>query len=173
VKLYFDRIEVGPFKAYPKTQVLDLKNMGHGFWNMQGDNLVDPGLGSNGSGKSSIWDCLSWVLFGKTIKGRPTTAVKPWDSKDAPDGKVYVEIDGRAREFHRTGITNGLWMDGKGVVQDEVERTLGFNWESFLHIVVLGQGRELFLDLTPTKKMEVLSAVMGLDKWDARIERWW
>lgn len=176
MRLWFDRLEIESFKAYREPQTLDLKYMGKGLWFIEGRNLVNGGLGSNGAAKSTIWDCVSWVLYGKTVKGAGTVDVKGWGSKTAPEAKVFIACSTgdngvQVHEVHRKGVANGLWLNGKGVTQDEVERLVGLTHTTFLHTIVLGQGEELFFDLKPAAKMEILSETMLLNKWDDRIAR--
>lgn len=169
MKIFFDKLVVGPFRAYREPFELDFRKMGRGVWFVSGENRINDALGSNGAAKSTIWDCLVWTLYGKTIKGRPTTAVKPWASDLAPEGKLFVHIDGRDYVIHRKGVTNGLWLDDKNVVQDEIDRLIGMSREVFLYTIVHGQGRELFLDLKPAAKMEVLTETFNLKRWDGYI----
>lgn len=171
MRLWIDKLEIVSFKAYREKQVLNLKDLGTGLWFVEGRNLVSPRLGSNGAAKSTIWDCLCWVLYGKTVKGRPTTAVKTWGSKTPPEASVLLSVGDEPHTITRKGVANGLWLDGKTVTQDEIDRLIGLSWAIFLHTLVLGQGRELFFDLRPTAKMEVLSETLDLDKWDVRITR--
>lgn len=44
------------------------------------------------------------------------------------------------------------------------------SFETFRNTIILGQGRDLFLDLDPSRKMALFSEVLNLDKWEYRSE---
>lgn len=169
MRVQFDKLVIGPYRAYREPYELDLREMGLGVWFVSGENRVNEELGSNGAAKSTIWDCLVWTLYGRTIKNRPTTAVKPWAVKAPPEGKVYVEVDGVQHVIHRKGVTNGLWLNDKVVVQETIDKLIGMSREIFLYTIVHGQGREFFLDLKPAAKMDVMSEAFNLSRWDTHI----
>jgi DNA repair exonuclease SbcCD ATPase subunit len=172
--LYFDKLEIVSFKAYRQPQTINFEKMGNGLWFVSGVNLRHKRLGSNGAAKSSIFDCIAWVLYGQTIKGTKTTDVRGWESKDPPEASLTVCVDRYAGHdlyvIKRKGVTNGLWIDGKGATQEDVDRLIGLTYPVFLHTIIFGQGKDLFFDLPPTKKMAVLSETLILDKWDDRIK---
>lgn len=172
--LYFDKLVIRSFKAYRTEQTINFERMGHGLWFVSGQNLRHKRLGSNGAAKSTIFDCISWVLYGQTIKGAKTTDVRGWESKEPPEAELTVCVDrGSGHDLYvikRKGVTNGLWIDGKGATQDDVDQLIGLAYPVFLHTIVFGQGKDLFFDLQPTKKMAVLSETLNLDKWDVRIK---
>jgi DNA repair exonuclease SbcCD ATPase subunit len=68
----------------------------------------------------------------------------------------------------RSTEKNGLWLDGKLASQEEIDRLLGLSIVNLPHTIVLGQKQDLFFDLKPQAKLEILSETLDLDKWDAR-----
>lgn len=176
--VYFNSIDIVSFKAYREPTRIPLERMGLGLWFVKGANLISPRLGSNGSGKSSIFDCLCWVLFGRSVGGHRTPDMKGWGGKDAPEASVTLDISGTydSRDLdryviRRKGVSNGLWLDDKVCTQETIDRLLGLNFANFLHTIVLGQGKDLFFDLSAPAKMDVLSETLDLTKWDVRIAR--
>lgn len=174
MRLYFDKLHIERFKAYREPATLKLDRMGLGLWYVSGLNEVSRRLGSNGSGKSTIWDAICWVLYGRTVKGHRTPDLINWATGESPDVTVTVAtgLDSKAVKVHdiqRTGKANGLKLNGKTVTQERIDDLIGLPFAAFLHSLILGQGKPLFFDLTPTGKMDVLSEAFDLDRWDDRI----
>jgi DNA repair exonuclease SbcCD ATPase subunit len=161
-------IEAEAFKCFSARVVVDLGVRGVGLHFVRGINRRNPRLGANGVGKSSLWDALCWCLYGKTVKGRPTTSVKPWQGKKAPRVATTLNVDGRAHVIERSARAMGVTIDGVAVGQEDVEALVGLSYELFTQAVVLGQGRPLFFDKTAGEKMQLLSDVLGLERWEAR-----
>lgn len=127
-----------------------------------GENGVDPELGSNGVGKSTIWAILCWILFGKTAEGLRAADLKSWQSsKKGYYGKLWA---GRSI-VHRSWRPNKLTLDGKVVEQRELEDYLGINYDTFVTSVILAQGESMFFDLSPPKKLSIFTSLLKLDNW--------
>lgn len=175
--LFFDALDITAFKAYRDPAHIPLERMGLGLWFVKGTNLVNPRLGSNGAAKSTIFDCLSWVLYGRSIGGHRTPDMKGWhEGAKPPEASLTISAGPTMSELDkyvikRKGVSNGLWLDGKVVSQETIDRLIGLSFANFLHTVVLGQGKALFFDLSATEKMDVLSETLNLNKWDDRIGR--
>lgn len=168
MKLSFDSMDVENFGCL-KTQTITLSGLGVGVHFVRGVNKYKPALGSNGVGKSSMWNALSWCLTGVTLSGLKSTEVRPWSSlKAVTTVAVSVSIDSSAHVIKRATTSNGLWIDDKVVAQEEIYRLIGLTALTLRHTLLLGQGQELFFDLKPTGKMEILSECLDLDKWDSR-----
>jgi DNA repair exonuclease SbcCD ATPase subunit len=133
-----------------------------------GDNQVNPRLGSNGSGKSSVLDALCWCLYGKTPDGRRGPDLIPWNSDASPT--VSVEIQ-KGHWVHRTAKPNTLKWNKKDVDQKIIDDRVGMNFETFCHTVLLAQSAPLFFDLTPTEKMQLFNDVLHLEQWGVRSKK--
>lgn len=68
---------------------------------IQGVNADDPSTISNGAGKSSIPDALSWCLFGSTARGVTGDAVINRNAKSALV-EVHINDDGDSYKLRRT-----------------------------------------------------------------------
>lgn len=141
------------------------------------------GASSNGAGKSSILDALTWGLFGEELrdrakgkvvrKGQPSCHVKVVLGLDS--GKdMTVE-----RHRKRSGATEVV-LDGKRVStasggQEEVERRLGFNYDLFTRTVVFGGSLSAFCRLQPAERTRLLEELLGINYYleasDAAKER--
>lgn len=71
-------------------------------------------LGDNAAGKTSIYDGLCWLLFGKDSLGNGNPEVKPLNAQGEPRDPYGVTqvtavllVDGRSRELRRT--LHGVW----------------------------------------------------------------
>lgn len=147
---------------------------GLGLVMIAGENLDETSADSNGSGKSSLADALSWCLWGKTARG-----VTGDDVINTAAGKgcmvsVVCDDDGELYrvERHRKGgkMKNGLflyhlldtgeWADiTKGtnaLTQKQVERLLGCSEDVFNAAVYSGQEQTPDIPNMSDKQLKVL-----------------
>jgi DNA repair exonuclease SbcCD ATPase subunit len=171
MNLNIDGVEIERFKSIIKKQKLDLKARGVGLHFVHGRNNDEPRLGSNGAGKSSIWDAICWCLFGRTPDGLRNPDIKPWWGRGGTNVTVRLAIGRTRYDVTRQTEPNRLFLDDDLVDQDKINRLIGLNVEIFTHTILLGQGQPLFFDLTPRDKMELFSAVLDLDRWEQRSEK--
>ena len=85
----FTRFSVAGFMAIGSA-TLDLNDKGLVL--IQGENLDDASAKSNGAGKSSIPDALSWCLFGVTARGEAGDAIINNNAKYALTS-VQIDVD--------------------------------------------------------------------------------
>lgn len=137
---------------------------------LTGTNNLDPSLGSNGSGKSTIIDAISWCLYGVSIRGQRASDLATWDSKARPHVVLQYLIDGEEQIIDRTGSPDTLLINGVAAPQSAVDALLGLSRLRFVHSVVFGQAAPLFMDLTVPARGELLSEIMDLDYWDSLTE---
>lgn len=172
MELSFDRLLLTNFKSFSGgPHVLDFGESPRGLCYVRGRNDSDPGLGSNGSGKSSLWDALTWCLYGKTVDSLRNPDIKPWFGGAQTIVQVDVIVDGDLYEVVRQTSPNRLRMNGRDVGQEEVEVVIGLNYDTFLNTILLGQGRDLFFDLDPSAKMQLFSDVLELGRWEERSKK--
>lgn len=167
-ELEFRGLEISDFKEFVGAHSINLAKLGLGVHFVSGDNQVEPRLGSNGAGKSSIWDALCWCLFGRTISGLRGTDIRTWSGKEPAFARVKVLVDGDPHIITRSTKTNGVWIDEKVCEQAAIDELLGLSYAIFPHTILLGQGEPLFFDLKPTEKMSLLSEALNLDRWEER-----
>lgn len=170
--LEFSSIKIENFKSFigPPT-VFPLTHKVPGLRFIKGRNEDEPDLGPNGAAKSSIFAALSWCLFGQTVDGLRTPDILPWNSEDPPCVAVTVFKDKNKHTIVRATKPNQLLLDGGETGQAEVEQFLGFNFDVFKHTMLFGQNEDLFLDLSPKDKMDVLSAALDFNRWETRSEK--
>lgn len=170
MRLEFTRLILRDFKDYRGKHVLDLAGMGSGVHYIRGVNNVDA-IGSNGAGKSTLWDGFLWCLSGRTVRGLRGTDVRTWEGDGHAMCRVDFYCDDEAHWVKRSTVKNGLWLDGKLTSQEEIDRLLGLSIVNIPHTILLGQKQDLFFDLKPQAKLDILSETLQLDKWDVRSKR--
>ena len=137
-------------------------------------------MGKSGSGKSNIFDGLTWVLFDKTAR-------KNYDKKnvirDVPDkatqaiGEVVFSEGDDVFEITRMRgerdaliiIKNGqaLELRNPTYAQEELESILGLDFSTFVNIAYFSQGDTgKFLSSTSADRIKVISSVLGLADYD-------
>ncbi len=167
MKLEFQSLELENFKCFTAPVALDLTDRRVGLHFIKGVNKVEPMLGSNGSGKTSLWDAVCWCLYGKTPDGLKNPDMKPWTGS----GKTIVMIkllrDGKDYHVKRTIGGNRLTLNGEDVGQEQIDVDL-MTFAVFTNTILLGQGQPLFFDLKPQDKMQLFTDTLDLDRWDAR-----
>ena len=169
MKLQFLKLDIKNFKSF-RHEVLDLRQFGTGLHFMCGQNLVDRELGSNGAGKSTIWDALFWCLYGKTPRNLRNPAIRPWVERGVTKVSLRVKIDKKVYTIIRTASPNRLMLKSKGnpkkdSSQEQIEQIIGLSPEIFGHAILMGQFSNLFFDLRPAEKMTLFSEILNLDQW--------
>ena len=159
--------------------MIDFRDYQPGLYFIKGENNDEPDLGSNGSGKSTIWDALHWCWFGASVRGTPTTQLVPWTGSGKPAVEFAARFDGENRfpggggsnitRIIRTHRPNTLTIRQGGktkqVTQEEVDDLLGLTSEAVQSSIIIGQYSRYFFDLKPVEKMRLLTDLMELDYW--------
>ena len=150
----------------------DLTSVESGLIFVSGDNRVEPSLGANGAGKSSIFEGMVWTLYGQNSRNIKTPTLVTWgESKRSIIGRVRLSIDNEPIQIERTAQTAGLRIFQHGewrtVVQTDVNNLLGLDFNSFIWLVYIPQFGIRFFDLTPTEKLNLFTSIMEetLNKW--------
>lgn len=141
-----------------------------GLFYLTGDNQVEPGLGANGVGKSSLFDAWTYLLFAKTARGLKAGDIHAWKSNllCKLEGKFYLGEE--LFTLRRTWNPNTLELQrGEGefeeVTQEQVEILVEFTFESWLAAVLMDQQGAKFMDMSSTDKTSMFSTILGLDYW--------
>lgn len=168
----FNKISVADFKSFFGRHTLDLSTLGAGLFFVRGQNLVEPALGSNGAGKTTILsDALTWCLFGQTLSGLRNTDVAPWGRKAQATVECDVGIADTEHNITRVTRTNGLAIDNDIAGQNDLLQLLGLTEPLFRHTIIIGQNQPLFFDQPPTEKLKVFTEALDLNRWDERSDR--
>lgn len=164
-KLEFYTVGMEGFKEFREWQSLKIGKLPLGIIFVKGINEHEPRLGSNGAGKSSIFDAIMWCLYGRTAHGLRGTDIRTWGEKKHAYVKLVMYIDDVKEVLERSTETNGLWLNGKVVAQETIDQLVGLSHTMACNSIMMGQKAELFFDLTSGKKLELLTDALQLDRW--------
>jgi len=177
------RIKFTNFGPYQGEYSIDLTPFKGKKVLITGINTLTPGVDSNGSGKTTIFNLVSWVLFGQTAKDEDTTDVINEDSTFC-DGQVELLTDKGSIIILRKRTLSGdqtldYWVDGihKSLrtvtqTQNAVLALLGINIENteyfqdFLNSTYISSGviDTFASDATKTKdKIELIGRFLHLN----------
>ena len=176
--MQFGTLKIENFLSIGQAEV-NLSN--RGLVLIEGVNVDDPAAKSNGSGKSSLVDALSWVLYGQTARGVKNDDVINRHAKknclveiEVIDGKdKYVVC--RTRKHSEKGtslyVTKGETDLTKGTVaetQSVVEEIIGCPYNVFISAVYAGQDAMPDLPSMTDKQLKTLiESVIGAERLNA------
>lgn len=131
--------------------------------------------GSNGSGKSSIFEAIVFGIFGKTIK--KSTEESLVNTQAGRDCRVSIEVEknGDLILIERTKRPTSLNLTVNGVnlnkesaleTQKVIEELLQTDYKSFLTSTAFGQHADLnFLDSSPEDKRNIIKNCFNLEEF--------
>ena len=131
---------------------------------LSGENTIEPRLGANGAGKSSLWEALCWCFYGTGIKGSRTSSLVSWGVEKTSVVTQFT-LDKETYTVKRFGPPMRIELNGKPIQQEVLDSLLGLTRERFLHSVIFGQGVPLFPDLSIPQRGELLDEVLNLILW--------
>ena len=172
-----------------KSAKISLSN--RGLVLIEGVNEDDPSAKSNGSGKSSIVDAISWCLYGKTARGVSTDDVI--NRQANKNCSVQIKCEDASWEYtivrgRKTSMGNVLVVfqndldDGKSSkeltkgtmaeTQTLIEEIIGCPYEVFIASVYCGQEAMPDLPSMTDKKLKALiEEVIGINKLQKAYEQ--
>ncbi|MGA9531642.1 MAG: SMC family ATPase [Anaerolineales bacterium] len=141
--------------------------------------------GPNGAGKSSLLDAITWCLWGKARTNSADDLIHQGESEMAVS-LIYEQGGQRFRvlrkrkagkrgssllEFQGMEPENNSWQQlSEGTIretQDRIDQSLRLDYDTFVNSAFLVQGRaDEFTTKTPGQRKEVLSSILGLDRWE-------
>lgn len=163
------------FRSFEKKVSIDFSGR-RGLIYVTGENKAEPALGRNGVGKSSLFEGLFWMLYGKTSRNLKAGAVATWGSKVKCQGTLAFENNGRHYSLVRHWSPNKLSVsisagEPRDIDQAELDLLIGFNADLFLHAVYHAQTTKMFMDMGPTEQLALFSDILNLDLWEQASER--
>ena len=151
-----------------------------------GRNLDDARFDSNGSGKSSIFEAMTWGLFGELL--RPLTSeeiIRNGTSKVTVEVLVDPEDGGEKVWFvrHRTKKVHAISaLTESGIelfpansvkdIQPQVNTWLGLDFKTFTNSVYFGKGLvKFFMASNDAERKDLLETILQLVSFDDALER--
>lgn len=182
MKLILKEVIIDRFLSFNHVEIL-LSDRGYTL--IQGiNNNPEDNTNSNGSGKSSISEAISWALTGDTIRGASKSVANIYLNEGCKvellfnvDGKEYRII--RSKDDKELGSNLKIFVDGedksgKGVRDSEkllLEYLPDLTSSLLGSVILLGQGLpQRFTNNTPSGRKEVLENLSGSDYMIAHIK---
>jgi exonuclease SbcC len=138
---------------------------------------------SNGAGKSTIFEAISWALFGKSRHKKIDGVVK-WDRRACrvefsflvedilyritrTRDKIIRDSDVVFEQWDGTKF-QGIECDTNTATDRKIVSIINVNYEVFVNSVYFKQDDiSMFATTTPSKRKDVLKALLKMDKWDS------
>jgi DNA repair exonuclease SbcCD ATPase subunit len=171
-------VEIENFGSY-ESSTLNLQD--RGLLLVEGENR-DQG-GSNGAGKTTIFESICWAIFGRTVSGLRGDDVLRSETKDCRV-ELHLGVDGRTvvatRHRKHSQFANQLHLSIDGVdsraasdkeTQTRLERLLQLDWNSFVSVVLFPQGQQGIASWTDAEQKSVLDTILNLDRFIQARER--
>lgn len=137
--------------------------------------------GSNGAGKSSLLDALTWVLFGEARRRDDSIINHQSNAAEirldfAYESSIYRIQRSKARdksvvlEFLIQG-EDGRWKPLTEptfrATEEMIRQTLHLDYETFVNTSFFLQGKaDLFAEQKPGDRKRILASILGLDVWE-------
>lgn len=163
-------ITIEGFRSYEAPQLLTFSKE-PGLYSILGVNKVNKALKSNGSGKSTVWVALRWLLFDKGDRRLKISSLQNDKGTTPAAVKATFEDADGVFEIRRTSKPKGVVLTREGgkpnkLTQAELEDFLGFNITTFALAIVHGQYGSSFFDKGSTEKLSIFSDALGLVVWE-------
>ena len=125
-------IHLNNFRTYYGAHTFEFP-IKDGLYFLTGINNV--ALGSNGAGKSTFLDAITWVLFGHTTRGLKANEVISWGATNC-QVKLELTVGKNRYTIVRTQKPNNLILNDKPVDQEELQKHIRLNFDSFMYSVL-------------------------------------
>ena len=165
--------------SYQERQIIDFKN------------LTEAGIfgifGSVGSGKSSILEAISFVLYGETERLNSRDK-RSYNMMNLKSNRSYIEFDflnfenkkyRATREFKRNSknfediksatVVFYEWKNDNWIPLEnsKVEDIIGLSYPNFKRTIIIPQGQfKEFLELGATERTTMMKEIFNLQKFD-------
>lgn len=180
MKLEFEKLLIKNFLSFGNVQTeIEFKD---GIANIKGKNLdVDAGKengSSNGSGKSTINQALTYALYGKGVD----PDIKQDDFINMVNGKgmfveLHMKVDGKHVVITRTRKPNSLKfvVDSVDLTRDSLQNTsklieeyIGVNYDTFVFSFLMTTSVPPLLKRKPAEQRNFMEEFLGMSKLTER-----
>ncbi len=143
--------------------------------------------GSNGAGKSSLLDAMTWALFGQARKRDESVINLQCKAAEVSFAFEYEANAYRVIRSLQRGKTTALEFQIRDreadswrpltehtlrETQARIEQTLRLDYETFINVSFFLQGKaDQFAQQPPTRRKEILGNILGLEAWEVYKER--
>jgi len=168
-----NKLEMAGFSCFYDKTVFEFPDK-PGLYFVKGSNEFDTDLGGNGCGKSTLFQSLSWVLFGKTTEGLKSNDVCSWGQKKA---KVSLSFYCRSDKYTLVRTRNPITLkmskndeELMTVTQDQINDLIQLDYEQFTYSLLFGQFNTAFFDLDPSSRLRLFTTILNLSQLDLASE---
>ena len=142
-------------------------------------------VGLNGAGKSTIFEAVSWVLYGPVAARTPSDQIKRVSAEPRDSCRVELEFDFEEHQYRIVREMSGktlsasatVTMDGKvaatgaEVVSKFMQKTLGMDFKSFFTSIFAKQ-KELntLSSMNASERRPLILKMLGIDSLDEVIK---
>jgi DNA repair exonuclease SbcCD ATPase subunit len=159
---------------------------GQGLILIQGKNMDDPAFDSNGAGKSTTFEALTWVKYDKTVRGLSGDQVVNLNVGANCAVKLDFEDDAGAEwriaryRKHKEHKNNcHIFKNGKNITPKStkdanamIESIFQMDFHTFTNSILFGQGLvKMFSVATDKEKKELLEKMLQMDQFGALLEK--
>ncbi len=165
------RLTIEGFLSYQQAVTIDFK-----------DFQLACVSGANGAGKSSILDAITWSLFGIARARSDAVINQNCQAADVGFDFKYENQDYRIRRFKSIDKSlvleifkfdpeNDRWRPLTEHTVTETQKRivsiLRLDYDSFVNAAFFLQGKaDSFTNLTPSRRKDILSSILGLEIWE-------
>lgn len=134
-----------------------------GLYLLAGRNEDAPQLGGNGVGKSSLFDAITFALFGQSARGLSGGDLVR-DGMGHTDVLITTDSDTYRRVWSKSSKTV-LQMNGTNVGSAEVLARIGLTHEMFVTSTIIPQKVPMFAEQKPVTQVALLQDLLALERW--------
>ncbi len=118
--------------------------------------------GPTGAGKSTLYDIIPWILFGKTSKGGSVDEVRNWSTTEPTKGTIWLDNVTISRTRGTTKDNDlMIWLTddkptrGKDITDTQklINEALGFNYETYVSASYFHEFSQVSQFFTTTAKI--------------------
>ena len=148
-------IKLKDFRSFQGEHSFDFTDKAQGLYYLSGEN---------GSGKSTLFESLHWLLFGSTSRGLKARDIHSWGHSGSTWGELILTLD-QDYTIERQWSPNKLRLNGRDIEQAELNALLPLTSETFQTAIYVSQFSDMFFDLKPTARLDLISNILQLDYW--------
>lgn len=131
-------------------------------------------VGTNGTGKSTITDALSFALFGKAFRkitkpqlvntiNKKNCEVEVWFSVGSDEFRIFRGISPAKFEIYKNGVLMNQEANARDYQKILEQNILKMNYKSFRQVMILGSASFVpFMQLTSANRREVIEDLLDI-----------
>ena len=160
------KLKIYNFKSFSGEHVLEFPE-GIGLNYVYGVNNADEGLYANAAGKTTLFDAITWVLYGKSSRGLRGKDIINWGKKHCYV-ELFLEIDRETFVIKRSSKSSTVFINEEEHLN--INKIIDLSYGEFLGSVFIGQFAQTFLDKKQSERVELFSNLLNIDRWDVYAE---